>query len=93
MITFTIRPDGGKPYPLTATSRDVFVYEKTNKGKSFASIMNDLHMSDMYGLAHLAARRQQLFAGTLAEFAESCDLDMEDDDEADPTQPEASPEP
>jgi hypothetical protein len=46
-------------------------------------------MADMYKLAHLASKRQQLFNGTLDEFASSCDIDFEEEEEPDPTQPEA----
>lgn len=93
MIEFTVVPDGGETYVVTATSRDVFVWEKLGKGRSLSQMKANLHMADMYQLAHLASKRQQLFAGSLEEFTDSCDLQFEEDDEPDPTQPEASPEP
>jgi hypothetical protein len=53
-------------------------------------------MVDLYGLAHVAARRQSMFSGTLQEMETTCDLtplstneDEEEDDEVDPTRPAA----
>lgn len=80
MIDFEVTPDAGEMYKVTATSRDVYVFEKTNKGKSFAQIMNDVHMTDMYRLAHLAAKRQQMFDGTLDDFVGSVDITPIEDD-------------
>lgn len=90
MIEFTVKPDGGDEYQVTATSRDVYVWEKVSKG-SLAQLQGNVNMTAMYQIAHLASKRQQLYTGTLAEFTESCDLDFEDLPEPDPTQPEASP--
>lgn len=93
MFDFTVKPDGGDEFRVTATSRDVYVFEKATKGRrSMAAITTDMHMSDMYGLAHLAATRQQLFTGSLDEFAAGCDIDLADDEEPDPTRPDQSPE-
>jgi hypothetical protein len=89
MFEFTIRPDDADEYKVTATSRDFYVFERTTKGRSFADVGTNLHMADMYKLAHLASKRQQLFNGTLDEFASSCDIDFEEEEEPDPTQPEA----
>lgn len=92
MIEFKVRPAHGEPYTVTATSRDVFVFEKVSRGRTMSHFKIDLRMEDMYRLAHIASKRQQLFAGSLDEFAEACDLEFEDDDDLDPTQPEASRE-
>lgn len=93
MMDFKVTPDEGDEYEVTATSRDVYVFEKTHKGKSFNGVMTDMHMTDLYALAHIASRRQQLYTGSLDEFAKTCDIDPinSDDDDPDPTQPEASP--
>lgn len=93
MFDFTVKPDGGDEFRVTATSRDVYVFEKATKGRrSMASITTDMHMSDMYGLAHLAATRQQMFTDSLDQFAASCDIDLVDVEEPDPTPPARSPE-
>ncbi|WP_188193445.1 hypothetical protein [Nonomuraea sp. SYSU D8015] len=87
MIDFTVTPDNGEPYDVKAGSRDVLVWEKTSKGRSFQSLMNDLRMEDMYKLAHFAAKRQGLFEGTLKEFEETCELSgFTETEEMDPTQ-------
>lgn len=91
MIGFKVVPEGGDEYEVTATSRDVYLFEKLNKGKTFQSLVNNLEMGDMYRLAHLASKRQQLFTGTLEEFTDSCDLEVNsDDEEPGPTPPEVS---
>lgn len=91
MIEFTVKPDGGDEYQVTATSRDVYVWEKITKSH-MGQLQGNVSMTAMYSLAHLASKRQQLYSGTLDEFTESCDLDFDDTTEPDPTSPEASAE-
>lgn len=93
MFTFTIRPDAGEEYELKATSRDVYMWERTGKGRTLHGFMEAFSLSACYEIAHIAARRQQTYAGTLEEFAQSVDLDFREDaqePEPDPTQPAAS---
>lgn len=93
MFTFTVRPDQGEEYELKAASRDVYVWERSGKGRTLSAFMEAFAISSCYELAHIAARRQQTFAGTLEEFASSHDLDFredEQDDEPDPSQPAPS---
>lgn len=90
MITFTVAPESGDPYEVTATSRDVYVWEKTSKGRSMSQLRADVRIEDLYRLAHLASKRLQLFTGSLEEFTESCDLEFEEDQDEGPTQPGAS---
>lgn len=94
MITFTLDPDEGDEYQVTATSRDVYMWEKVYRGKSLGQLKANLLMGDLYALAHLACKRQRQFAGTFDEFEESHDLKFETDDqqEVGPTPPAASPE-
>ena len=91
MFIFTIRPDNADEYELKATSRDVYVWERTGKGRTLQTFMENLSLASCYEIAHIAARRQQTHAGTLAEFAASCDLDFEEEaaggDEPDPSPP------
>lgn len=78
MITFTVRPDGGEPYELTAGSRDVLQWERTTKGKSAATLGD---MADMYKVAWLAAKRQGLYDGSLQDFETTVDLETEGDED------------
>jgi hypothetical protein len=92
MITFKVTPDGGDPYELVATSRDVYVWEKKGKDRTFFSLMKSMSMVSLYELCHVAAKRQQTFSGTLDEFVESHTLEIESSDDEldvndlDPTQ-------
>ena len=92
MIDFTVQPDVGEPFEVKADSRDVYVWEKAGRGRSMGQLMANMPMVDLYAVAHIAARRQQLFTGTLDEFAATCALHFEPDDDddqadADPTRP------
>ena len=91
MYPFIVKPDNGEPYEVTAGPRDILVWEKTTRGKSFGGDLMDvkaLQLTDMYKLAWIASRRLGLFAGTLQEFEESVDLiGNQPDGEPDPTQP------
>lgn len=100
MITVKVTPDDGRMYELTADSRDIYTWERTTKGASFAKLMSDMHMTDVYKVAHIAAQRQGQFDGTLADFADTHALDMidedeqgADEDEQGPTRSAASDEP
>ncbi|TKG58050.1 hypothetical protein [Prauserella endophytica] len=86
MIDFKIRPDGGEPFEVTATTRDILNWEKVTKGASLKQLMEDLHAGDLYKVAHFASKRTQQFTGTLQEFEQSCDLEFEIEEEKDPTQ-------
>lgn len=94
MIDFKVEPDGGEPFELKAGTRDALVWERTSKGnKSFTDLLASMNMVDLYHLAHIAAKRQGLYAGSLKEFEESCELHFDEEvDDPDPTQPAASTE-
>jgi hypothetical protein len=87
MFTFTVKPDNGEPYEVTAGSRDVLVWERTSKGNSFGSLRDGLHMGDLYRIAHIASRRLGLFTADLKTFEETCELDFDEEEEPDPTRP------
>lgn len=94
MFTFTISPDGEEPYELVTGSRDVVVWEKAGRNRSFSQMANAMKFSDLYELSHIAAKRQGKYAGSLADWEASRDIDLvadEDDDQegADPTRTEA----
>jgi hypothetical protein len=90
VITVTVTPDGGEPYELTATARDVLNWEKTSRDKTVVDLLTGFNMVDLYRVSHLAASRQQLFTGSLKEFEETCEVEFQEEDqepEPDPTQP------
>jgi hypothetical protein len=87
MFKFKVRPEGLAEFELTATSRDVYTWERTTKGAAFSNLQSDLRMADLYRIAGLAAVRQGLWDGTQPQFEQSCDLELVDDGEADPTRP------
>lgn len=86
MFDFTVTPDAGEPFAVHAGSRDILQWERTTKGVTLASLAN-VKMADMYGISHIAARRQGLFAGDLATFEATCEIETADTPEEDPTQP------
>lgn len=89
MFRFKVMPDEGEAYELAATSRDIATWERTNKAASLGRLQSDMRMSDLYKIAHLAAVRQGLYEGAAKDFEASADLDVLDEDEADPTRPAA----
>lgn len=94
MITFKLDPDDGEPYELVAHSRDVLLWEKGAKGRSFGQFGDNPNMIDMYGMAFVAARRQGLFSGTLQEFEQTIDvLPVDDDEESEPDPTDEGPSP
>lgn len=91
MLELVIKPDSGDEYRLTATTRDIAKWERTNRGASFGKLQEDMHITDVYKIAYHAAVRHGRYSGSEKDFSESCDLDVLDDDESvsDPTPPEA----
>ena len=91
MINFKVVPDDGDTYEVAVTSRDVYLWEKTNKDKRMGQLAQEggQSMVDSYALAYLAAKRTGQFSGTLDEFSKTVDLSFaaELDEEPDPTQP------
>lgn len=87
MIDFTCRSDDDGEYRVTATARDVLVWEKVGKDRNFAKLMSELPLADLYVIAHLASKRQGLFTGTRDDFEKTIDLIFEGAAEPDPTTP------
>lgn len=81
MIKFKVKPDSGKAYDVTATTRDIMNWEKTTRGASFAKLQLEQKMTDLYRIAFIASSRQGLYSGNAAEFEEECDLDVVDDED------------
>lgn len=90
MFTFKVRPDDGQEFQVTATSRDVVMWERTTPGGRCFADLKSAAMSDFYGIAFVAAKRQGLFAGDRRAFEDGVDMDIvEEDEEPDPTRPAA----
>ena len=87
MFDFTVTPDDGDPFEVTAGSRDTLVWERTTRGASLAQLSEGLKIADMYRIAHIASRRLGLFSGDLKSFEETCEIESRDTPEVDPTQP------
>lgn len=89
MQRFKVSPDGGEPYELVTGSRDVLVWEKTNRtGRTAVSLTEGASLMDQYAIAYLGAKRQGLFTGTREEFDSTCELEaLGEEEEPDPTPP------
>lgn len=95
MFTLTLTPDYGDVLEVEADSRDIFVWEKTNKGKSLGQLKSNLLMGDLYVIAHITCKRLgENVPAKLDEFVQAYKLDFEEEaeggEDADPTQPAAS---
>lgn len=60
MIAYVLVGQDGDKLEFTATARDVFMWEKVYKGKSFGALKENLYMWDLYAIAHQAATRLAL---------------------------------
>jgi hypothetical protein len=90
LITVKVTPeDGGDPFVVAATARDVLVWEKSSRDNSYARLMSNQRMTDIYRIAHIAAKRLGLYSDDLATFEKTCDVENvpEDEAESDPTSP------
>lgn len=87
MFTFNITPDGGTPFTVTATSRDIAQWEKTTKDASLHQLQEKMRMTDLYKICWIAARRQlpDYVPTVLADFETGFDLEMDEDEPADPS--------
>ena len=96
MFTLTLTPDHGGELVVEADSRDIYVWEKTNRGKSLGQLKSNLLMGDLYAIAHITCKRlREDVPQKLDEFVQAYALDFEEDDaseDVDPTQPAASAE-
>lgn len=84
MITVTLRPDHGDPIEVTAGTRDVYMWEKTTKGKTFSQFQESPSIADFYEITWHAVRRQGLFTGSFNEFVAAYELEAEGEDEGQP---------
>jgi len=93
----------GQRHRVTAVPYDLLVWEKTAKGKRIGDLLpvapdgsldfTRLSLVEIYRLAHIAARREQVFTGTLDEFERNVVVTLSDAGSPDPTPPARSDEP
>ncbi len=97
MLRLKVMPDDGETFEVVATTRDIALWERTNKGASFAGLQRDMHVTDVYKVAYNAVTRCGLWVGAPKDFEATCDLDVLKDDDGDesvdPTRPVPSAEP
>jgi hypothetical protein len=95
MIDLTLRIDqtSGDPveHQVSATARDILMWERTTKGASLQKFLADPKMEDLYQVAYKCAWRLQIFRGTFEEFSELVDVDFDLDDLQDQAQEDPSP--
>jgi hypothetical protein len=85
VFTFQLVSDKDtEPTEIRSTSRDILNWEKTTKGATLQTLMNETRMADMYKVAWFTAQRLSLFSGPLKDFEDTYDLEFETE-ESDPT--------
>lgn len=85
MISFEVKPDHGDKYVLTAGSRDILMWERTTKGRTFSSLAEGVAMVDIYRIAFLAAKRQELWDGKEVDFEATHEIEVLPGEAPDPT--------
>ncbi|WP_181778926.1 hypothetical protein [Pseudonocardia pini] len=74
---FTVRPDDGDPYQVTADLRDVVAWEDAKPGRKVVDLMkNDYTARDVYELARLAAKRDGREVGSVKDFMRTAVVDL-----------------
>jgi hypothetical protein len=88
MFRFKLTPDGQESVEIQGSSRDVLQWERRGKTNTMARLREEMRMTDLYKIAFLAATRLGVWSGTEADFMETVELDILDDeadDSEDPT--------
>lgn len=87
MFDFKVTPDDGDAYTFTAGSRDCLAWERATK-RSITELLDNRRITDLYRLAHIAARRLGLFTEDLPAFETGVEVELTDlSEDPDPTQP------
>lgn len=91
MLKVKVSPDGGEPFEVDVLSRDIIVWEKAGKDRSFSDFLERMRMTDIYALAHAAAKRLGVFGDSLEDMESRCDVELvgEVEGTTDPTLPAA----
>jgi hypothetical protein len=78
MFNFKLTDEAGESTEVAADSRDVLVWEKTSRSNErYVELLTELSMVKLYRLAHIAAKRQGVFTGKLADFEAAYVLGIE----------------
>jgi len=79
MLNFLLRNvESGEDLKVTATSRDILVWEKTSRSnESFTNLVTAPHLAQYYRVSWIAAKRLGEFDGTLHEWEDQYDLDLD----------------
>jgi hypothetical protein len=101
-VEFLLTIDGQR-HRVTAVPYDLLVWERTAKGKRIGDLLpvapngsldfTRLSLVEIYRLAHIAARREQVFTGPLDEFERTVVVTLSDAGSPGPTPPARSDEP
>jgi hypothetical protein len=93
MFTFKLTDEAGEVSSLKADSRDVLVWEKTSKsGERYIDLITEMSLIKFYRLAHIVAKREGVFSGSLKEFEAAYVVDLEHQEDVLPTNAEVSTE-
>lgn len=93
MFSIRVRPDGGEPFEVETTSRDIVRWEaggNRQSPRSMSKLSDDLRMTDVTDLAWFAANRKGLTDLDINQWRASVDIDItskpgEDDEDDDNT--------
>jgi hypothetical protein len=86
VIDLKISPDGEKPFVVTAEPRDILVWERTGRDRSFDQLMSAMRMTDLYEIAYITARRLGLTTMDKPTFETACNVEPHaETEEPDPT--------
>jgi hypothetical protein len=81
VIKLKVTPSGGgKTASVEVTSQDVYRWEKGGRGRTMAQMYENMSITAMYQLGHLACRRLGSFAGNLDEFIDTHVIDINKDE-------------
>lgn len=84
MLKLKITPSaGGDTIKVEATSQDVYRWEKSGRGRTMASIFENMRIESIYQLSHLACLRLGEYAGSLADFIDAYVIDIDKDEDND----------
>lgn len=79
MFTIKVRPDGGEPFEVETTSRDIVRWEaggNRQNPRSMSRLSEDMRMTDVTDLAWYAADRRGLTQLDIRQWREQVDLDI-----------------
>lgn len=97
MFEFRILPDGGKPFEISATMRDLRMWEKTHRGRSMGMLSDRSAVSAtiLFEIAYSACRRQGVIDSQMTgdTFAETFDFELgeEVEEEGEPAEKLGNP--